>query len=148
MIALALVLELSWDTQASDRPVLVHSVVFAVAIFLALVAWKGVARWALAGMAVTLALLVWWSAVRHPDLVLNAAEDVAAGRPHCIALANRKRAARRSDLTFLTMDKMKYPRHALLIIAGEDEGETRHWSYHRKAWLQRGGPLDGWRCTP
>ncbi|NNE86622.1 MAG: hypothetical protein HKN27_00980 [Silicimonas sp.] len=139
---------LSWITQASDAPLFVHGAVLAVALGLGWVAWEGVGRAYFVNSAIVLASLTLWSGLIYPDRVLRAADLAAEEHAYCIALQARERAATRSDLTFLTMDKQTYPRHAILVIAGMEASKAPHWSFHRGGFLERGGPLSSWRCNP
>lgn len=151
VLGLWLFLRLAWWAGGSDHAIAVHAATFAFAAGLGALAYQrpGAVRAFAASLALVTAALSFWSAAIHPVTVRSAAEAAADGRRFCIALQQRNRAAGGwADLTFLTMDKMIYRRHAVLVIEGEAENDARHWSFHRREFLLRGGPLTATRCDP
>ena len=81
--------------------------------------------------AMSLTLLTCYS-LFHAHVVTNAASSAVGGAEHCIYLNQRDAFADGwRDLTFLTMDKGDWTRHAY-VIAKDDPTMHGYWSYRQR----------------
>ncbi|WP_371225695.1 hypothetical protein [Roseovarius sp. 2305UL8-3] len=126
-----------WFVEGSDRPMQVHLLIGGVCICAAVVALgsKSVGvRLSAVVFSIMTPLLLVWSYFWYPEVVLKAAKVVSQDARYCIYLESRKRGAtRRSDLSFLTLDKNRGRPHVSLIFRYGDETQYRYWSYYQSS---------------
>lgn len=73
-----------------------------------------------------------------PYVVLKNAADIAKDQPYCIALQKSRRPVENiQDMVFLTMDKLRYGQHAVLLIKTAEEIKAFGWSYLRIPFTDR-----------